>query len=411
MKKKLWIINQFANTIDMPGHTRQYDLSIFFRENGILVSVFSSDFNLSLRKFLRGQKRYFFKEEVVHGVKWIWLSVIQYNKNDWRRYLNILSFNFVLFCQLFVRCLIGLVRRDKPDLILASSPQLPAAFLSMVISKLYRIPFIFEVRDLWPKVLIEMGGFNKDSILIKLLSFMENSLYNNSTSVVVLSKGCIKYVKEKGAQNVIFLPNGANLKQFKFAPLPRENEIFSSERPFKIVYSGAHGEANGLENVINAAHLLEDYPIRFYFIGDGPEKDKLKLLAYGMNSIVFEDPISKNKIPHYLAKADAILISLSNLKLFSYGVSPNKLFDAYAIGRPVITTIPGLINDEVNKFKLGITSPPEDPLKLASAIKTLYLKNREEREQMGLSARLIAEKYYSRELISSKYLQLIKDLI
>jgi len=116
-------------------------------------------------------------------------------------------------------------------------------------------------------------------------------------------------------------------------------------------------------------------------------------------------------MPKYLANSDAIIITLLGLELFKYGVSPNKLYDAYAIGRPVITTIPGIVNDEVEYFGLGVTAPPENPQILAKKIKTLYLKPRVEREAMSISARKVAERFYSREKISEEYIKIIEKFI
>ena len=213
----------------------------------------------------------------------------------------------------------------------------------------------------------------------------------------------------KGAKKVYFFPNGPDLREFKYFPLPREDKEFSAKRPFKIVYSGSHGRVNDLETIIKAAYLLEEYHINFYLIGDGPEKSKIKKLALNLKNVFFDSSIPKKKMPKYLAKCDAIIITLLGLELFKYGVSPNKLYDAYAIGRPVITTIPGIINDEVEHYGLGVTSPPENPHLLANKIKKLYFKSRIDRELMSRSARVVAEKFYSREKISNEYINVIEN--
>ena len=115
-------------------------------------------------------------------------------------------------------------------------------------------------------------------------------------------------------------------------------------------------------------------------------------------------------IAQLLQNSDAILVSLKDTRLFSYGVSPNKLYDAYAIGRPVITTIPGHINNEVLEYNLGTTSKASDPSSLASAVIKLIGKPRLEREKMGINARLLSEKVYSRQMINFKYYQILKEI-
>ena len=407
--KNLWIVNQYANTINMPGHTRQRDLAVFFTKKNYKVTIFASDFNLSLRKYLKKNKKFFFKSEMEEKVKWIWLSSTAYKENNWKRYLNILSFLINLIFNFIFRLFI--FRLKKPDLIIYSSPQLPAAFFCLIISKLLKIPFIFEVRDLWPKVLIDIGLLSEKSIIYKFLSYVESIIYKNSSCVVVLSKGCINHVNKFGAKKVFFFPNGPDLKDFRYFPLPKEDKEFSAKRPFKIVYSGAHGKVNDLETIIKAADLLEKYHINFYLIGDGPEKLRIKELSLNLKNVFFDNSISKKKMPKYLANCDAIIITLLGLDLFRYGVSPNKLYDAYAIGRPVITNIPGIVNDEVEYYGLGVTAPPQNPYVLAQKVKNLYLKSRIEREAMSKAARKVAEKFYSREKISNEYLDVIEKLI
>ena len=210
------------------------------------------------------------------------------------------------------------------------------------------------------------------------------------------------HVRDKGSRNVVWLPNGPDLKEFKNFPLPPEETNFSSKRPFLIIYAGAHGEANALENVIEAARLLKNIPIKFIFIGDGPKKDELIKQSSDLQNIEFKDPLSKKNMPLILKNSDAILVSLKDIPIFRYGVSPNKLYDAYAIGRPVITTVSGYIQEEVEKNNLGFTSSGDDPKKLANAINKLFLSSREERERMAIRGRKLAERIYNRDSINNK---------
>ena len=171
---------------------------------------------------------------------------------------------------------------------------------------------------------------------------MENYVYQNSDLIIVLTNGVKKYIENKKGANVICLPNGPDLSEFKFKSLPPENnKIFNNTRKFLILYSGAHGKVNGLMNVINACKFLKNYPIEIHLVGDGPEKENLIKASLGIKNIKFFDPIPKIKMPNLISKYDSVLLSLENVKLFKYGVSPNKLYDAYAVGRPIIATVPG----------------------------------------------------------------------
>ena len=400
-KKVLWIINQYANIPSFPGHTRQYEIASGLLKKQWIIDIFASDFNLSQRKFKRLNGFMPFLKENIDNISWNWIKVIPYKQNNILRYLNLISFCFNLFFILNIKYIFGLISQSNPSFIIGSSPQLPASFLTFIFAKIYRIKFIFEVRDIWPQVLIDTNQ-NLPIFLIKILKSMERFLYQNSDLIIVLTMGAEKYVKKEGGTNIICLPNGPDLNKFKFKKLPKENSDFNKKRKFKLLYSGSHGKVNGLMNVIEAFKLLKDYPIEMHFLGDGPEKLKLIKASSGMKNIKFFDPISKSKMPSILAKYDAILLSLDNIKLFTYGVSPNKLYDAYAVGRPVIATVPGEVNREIIKFNLGVTAKANNPKELSDSIIKLFSKSRKDREIMGINARKCAENYYSRDLIIDK---------
>ena len=129
-------------------------------------------------------------------------KVIPYYSNNWKRYLNIISFSTHLLIKLIYKSILDKLFDKLPDLIFASSPQLPSAFVGLIISKIINRPFILEIRDLWPQVLIEQGGMDQSSFIIKILSILEKLLYQNADHVIVLAKGSVDFVK-KEAQNML----------------------------------------------------------------------------------------------------------------------------------------------------------------------------------------------------------------
>jgi glycosyltransferase involved in cell wall biosynthesis len=130
--------------------------------------------------------------------------------------------------------------------------------------------------------------------------------------------------------------------------------------------------------------------------------------AAGLTNLSFEAPLPKASIPAVMAEADAILLSLRDVPLFRYGVSPNKLYDAYAIARPVVTTVPGAINDEVTTEAIGVAVQPGDPVALGKALLQLAAMPQAERQAMADRARRLAETTYSRQRINAKYDQLLR---
>ena len=404
---KLWLINQFANTPDLPGHTRQFEVAAGLVGFGWQVEVFASDFNLTQRQYRRLRFPRLCSVECPAGIRWTWLWVSPYRQNNWKRQLNMLSFCLHLAVRLLPVALKGRLMGKGPDLIVASSPQLPAAFTMLLIARLAAIPFVLEVRDLWPQVLIDQGGKSKTSLMVMVLAWMELQLYRQARFVVVLAKGGESYVRHRGAAKTFWLPNGPDLDLFSPRPLPPEGAVFT------VLYAGAHGDANALDNVLASARLLESSgsAIRFRFVGDGPEKQSLVKQAIDLKSVSFEDPVPKAQIPSLMAESDAILLSLRDVPLFRYGVSPNKLYDAYAIGRPVITTVAGAINQEVEEHGLGVTASPGDPEALAAAILRLAQMPKCERQAMGSRGTHLARTTYSRQRINAKFDSVLREVV
>lgn len=404
---RLWLINQFANTPELPGHTRQYEVAVGLVAFDWQIDVFASDFNLTQRQYRRLLPLRLWSTECLDGFRWTWLWASPYRRNNWKRQINMLSFCLHLAFRLGPTAVCGRLVGRAPDVILASSPQLPAAFTCLLIARFCGIPFVLEVRDLWPQVLIDQGGRSSRSPMVRLLGWMEQYLYRHSSIVVVLAKGAELFVRDRGASQTAWLPNGPDLDLFTPRPLPPDGSVFT------VLYAGAHGEANALENVIAAARCLEQHrkPVRFRLVGDGPQKQALMRLAADLRSVSFEAPVPKHQIPDLMAEADAILLSLKDVPLFRYGVSPNKLYDAYALGRPVITTVDGAINSEVEEYRLGVTAPPNDPQALADAIVRLKETSNAERQAMGARAIKLAHSTYSRQRINAQYNLLLRGVM
>jgi len=406
LQPHIWIVNQFANTPEFPGHTRQYELGKFLSGQEFTVSIFASDYNLAQRCFRKLKPAQLWLQEERENIALNWLYAIPYQRNNWRRYLNMLSFTMTF-------CLRGLFY-PKPDLVIGSSPQLMVAFAAWLIARLKGAKFYFEVRDVWPQALVELSGKSPDSFLIKLLAAVEIWLYRHSDRVIVLSQGCLSYVKEKGAKEVVWLPNGPELDTFRsgFSVEAAKQHFRVDPERFSLLYGGAHGKANALETVVKACQILEQKaPDKFQIllVGDGPEKASLMHLAKGLKCLEFRDPIPKKEMPDLLKSVDAGLLTLEDIPLFKYGVSPNKLYDYYAARKPVVVAVGGLVNAEVEHYTLGTIANPEQPQELAQAILTLRELPETERLAMGDRAYQLAQDVYSRSRVSEKLLALVKQ--
>jgi glycosyltransferase involved in cell wall biosynthesis len=406
LSPQIWIVNQFANTPDVPGHIRQYELGQFLVKQGCQVNVFASDYNLTQRQYLKLKFPQLWHLENLEGLQWNWLYAVPYQINNWRRYVNMLSFCLTLL-------LAGLLK-PKPNLIIGSSPQLLAAFTAWLLAKRRGTTFYFEVRDLWPQVLIELGGKSPDSLLVRVLAGIEGLLYRESDRVIVLASGSVDYVSKRGAARVSWLPNGPDAEQFRVelpVELAKAHYQINPEQTC-LMYTGAHGTANSLETIVEAARLLDQsHPNQFLIllVGDGPEKAQLIEQANGIQCLEFRPPIPKAEIPKLLRAADGLILTLKDIPLFRYGVSPNKLYDSYAAGKPVVVAVGGAVNQEVEAHRVGFTAEPEDAKGLAEAMIQLAHTPPQEREAMGERGRDLVSSTYSRATVAAQLWQLIQE--
>ncbi len=405
---ELLIVNQYASTPKQPGHTRHFDFAVELAASGINTRVFASELNLATRDSVCHIEG-FWQEEVVGGIGFSWLKSSRYRRNDWRRFLNMISFGYVVYKA-------GTARKPKPDIIIGSSPTLFAAAAACLLAKRLRARFILEIRDLWPQTFVDMGHFSRNNPLIRLLEILENYLYRQAELIIVLARGSGDYLRRKGidSSKITYIPNGVRLEDFT-SPVDRETARKKYDFPgFTIVYTGAHGPANGLDVILDAAAQLQGTKnLEFVLVGDGTLKGDLQEKARRLRlaNVRFLDPVPKYEIPTLLSAADAAVMPLTSAGVFAYAVSPNKLFDYLAAKKPVLCTVPGETSELITKHRCGFASPPEDGKELADNIRRLLSLSSREREQMGENGYSLIRDQYSRRKLADKLGEKIFQLI
>jgi glycosyltransferase involved in cell wall biosynthesis len=238
------------------------------------------------------------------------------------------------------------------------------------------VPFVLEVRDLWPESLLAAGG--RKGPTYHAFGAMARYLYNRADRIIVLARGSADHIARYGvdAKKIVHVPNGVDLNAFSKRPE-------GSADSFTLVYAGAHGPANGLDAVLDAAELLRnDSRIRFLFVGDGPAKSALceDAVRRNLTNVEFRDPVAKSDIPALFASADAGLMVLRNSPLFAYGVSPNKLFDYFGAALPVVCNVPGDVAGMVADAGAGEQAADSSGAALADTIRRLLARSPEEPE-------------------------------
>ncbi|AFM21804.1 glycosyltransferase [Acetomicrobium mobile DSM 13181] len=404
MGKTLWILNHYAISPDMPGGTRHFDLASELVKKGHDVTIFASGFDHHTHRYIKIDPKEKIRVEEYDGVRFVWINTTPYSKNDWRRVMNMISYGWrVLGCGRGI---------PKPDVVIGSCVHPLAVLAGWWLSRRHKAKFIFEVRDLWPQTLIDMGGIRKNSLHAKVLYTLEKFMYERAEKIIVLLPYAKEYIVSRGIspEKVFWLPNGVNLDRFDHpSPLDPGSEVakaFERYRDrFKVVYVGAHGPANGLEVMLKAASIIKDkgLEIHFFFIGHGPEKNNLiqKAGEMHLNNVSFLPPVSKDQVSSLLARADMLVHTLKKMDVLRYGMSPNKMYDYLASAKPIVTSIEAK-NNPVVESNAGIAVEPENPKALADAIIEIYNMPEEKRKELGMNGRRYVEQHHSTKILAEK---------
>lgn len=383
---KILFINHYAIPPTQAGGTRHYSLAKELIALGHEVQIVAANFNHQTKTPIVNNVTDTVVEQVYDQVPFIFVNVPGYQGNSPARLKNMLSFSSRILCCRFFK------RMVPPDVVIGSSPHPLAAWAAQRMAGRWGVPFIFEVRDLWPQSLIDLGRISSRHPVVKLLAHIESYLYNRAAKIVALLPGAHQYIESVGinANKIIWIPNGIDFSIY--------DQVLTdvSNKRFTVMYAGAHGLANGLKTIIKCAEILDNEygdKIVFRLVGDGPEKESLKNLVVKkqLNNVEFDEPVPKSQIPGVLRQADAFIIVVQDSPLYKYGISPNKIYDYLVSAKPVIIGVNAL-NNPVKEAGAGIIVPPEDPEKLAKAVLDLYHMTNAEREQMGLNGREYVEK-------------------
>ena len=400
--RNVWIINHYAQEPFGMGGTRHFHFGKYLSNYNWQPTIIASSFDsVTGHQRLESNKKH--KVESINDVCFLWVKTPKYMGNGIGRIINMLVFSLRV---LFKSSTISLKR---PDLVVGSSVHPFAALSAALIARRYGVPFVFEVRDLWPQTLLDMGRLRENSVMTWLLRRLESWLYHEASSIVVLLPYAWKYIISLGIPNekIFWIPNGVDLSLFPNPTPPLQ------KKEFTLMYFGAHGQANDLQNILFAMRELQEMDgashIKLRLIGEGPLKTDLINQAKRMSlkNVSFEKAVSKNKIPELASQADAFVIAVLGLKkLYQFGISMNKLFDYMAAMRPVIIAS-NASNNPIEDAQSGFTVPPGNPRALAEAILRLDRMSFSERNSMAASGRAYVEKNHNFEYLA---FQLAKTL-
>lgn len=304
--------------------------------------------------------------------------------------------------------------KGKHDVILVTSPPLFVGITAFSLSIVKRLPFVFEVRDLWPESAIDTGVL-QNKVIIKFAYWFESFIYKKAALINVLTPAFRDKLIEKGVpkEKIVFIPNAADFSlaeavQKDFDPLQFKKEI-GLEGKFVITYVGAHGVANHLIQLLEAAEKLRDTNVVVQLIGSGMRKDSLieEKNRLNLENVIFRDPVPKAEVFKYILASDMGASVLKKVDTFKT-IYSNKTFDYMSCKKPTLLAIDGVSRDLINKADCGLYVEPENADAIAAGI--LELKNQKDRlEEMGHNGYAHAKTHFDRNLLATQYLNHLKE--
>ena len=369
MVHRLWIFNHYAGFPETVPATRTFELSSRLVAAGWDVTVIAAGFN-----------HYTFEEDwpqggqgtttTRNGVRWVFLRTVPYKRNGPRRLANML---------VYARNASRWARDEQaPDAIIGTTVHPFAAATARQLARRLRIPFFYEVTDLWPATFADLNA----SRLVRAggagLSYLERAAFRDAAGVIGLIPGIPDYARER---------HGLELRQFVYVPngvaTPRCPPERNEERGL-VIYAGGFAPAHGLDTVIDAAQLLLDTDITIHLYGGGPERQRLqeRVIALGLRNVEFAGWVTKSSIQTRLLAAECCLCTAQSMAVHRFGMSFNKLFDYFGAGSPVVFAVDST-NNPVAESGAGVTVRAGDAAALAGAIREVHNMTPEERQRMG----------------------------
>lgn len=383
----IWIVNQYASTPATGMGGRHHYLAQELANRGHRVRLIAAGWHHLLRDGEASEAAP--SVERVEEYDFVRIPTPRYaHAHDKRRVLNWLLFSWRLS---------RLHRRlpETPDVIMCSSPPLFAFLGAESLARRFGARLVFEVRDIWPLTLLEVGRYSTRHPMIRLMQWIEDRAYRRADRVVSNLPGAVDHMASRGMDRRKFswIPNGFSMSEVAApAALPDDLERQLPRDKFIVGYAGTFGLANAMDNLLAAAERLRDRTdIAFVLFGHGREKSALQAdaNARGLRNVHFMESVPKAMIQSVLSRFDACYIGWLDSPLYRYGISANKLFDYLYSAKPIIHAYSGA-HDPVEAYDAGVTVPAGDPAALADAIVEMRDRPAEDRRRMGENGRRLA---------------------
>ena len=399
-KKNIWLINETAVSPEYGMVYRQYYLAKYLVKLGYHVTIISATYSHLFKKLPSND--FVQNEEVIDGIQYVWLRVPHYKvSKDKKRVLKWFIFAYRLFR-------LKQSKLTKPDDIVFSCTT-PFSFVpAMYWAKRFKAKLFFEVRDIWPLSIIELGGFSPKHPLIAMMSWFEKFAMKKADVVVSNLPNYGEHLKNRGVERPFeWISNGIDLEELQeIKPLPSSIVDIIPKNKFIVGYTGTIGTANAMESFCEAAKILEtNQNIALVIVGEGQEKDTLKAQYGHLSNLIFIDAIPKNQVQSMLAQFDVCYFGWNKLAIYQFGTSANKTFDYMYSGKPILNAFSGggCITTIAN---CGINVEAMNAQAIANGVLSLFHLPEMERLKMGENGKEYVLKHFTYENLAKKYAKL-----
>ena len=406
---RILYFHQYFNVRRGFGSTRSYEFARRLVQEGHQVTVVTRDTRHLEPERGDSARGRFVSRETIDGIDVIYLNV------PYSNYMSMQA-RMLSFAGFMLAASAAAVALPRADVVFATSTPLTIGVPGLIAARLKRAPFIFEVRDLWPQIPIAIGALT-NPMLIKVAEWLEQTLYDAAERIVIIAEPWRDAFVARGipAEKLVFIPHAGDTDLFGPQVVDETfRRRYGLDDKFVAIFAGAIGIANGLDQVVDAAHCLKqegEGSVAIVIIGEGTERPRLEQRAaeLALDNLLILPPVAKEELAGIVGACDATLTILLPFKLFDTA-APNKFFDGLAAGKPVVSNIRGWLKELVETENVGIAVPPGSGLEIAAALAVLA-HDPEMVATMGANARRLAEGRFSRDTTAGQLARVFEDVL
>lgn len=405
-KMKVWILNHYAGPPASVPATRPHDLAKRLIARGHDTLLVSSSFDHYSFQYYQESSASIDSPSIHEGAKYVWIKTFSYTRNGLRRFFGMIQY-FVTAVYL------GVQTRHPPDIIVGTCVHPFAVTAALLLAKIHRAKFVYEITDLWPESLQELYGYKWWHPLVILFSLMQEIHLRSADLVIGLLPDINKYLQSKRLKELpfVWIPNGVDMSRFDgvSAYVGGNNEIVN------IMYIGGFARAHNLTLLLDALDLVSVElrgKLRFHLVGDGPERVEFEQATKARfpNIFQFHGFVKKVDLFRYMNLADAFVCTSLPLNIYKYGAFFLKVFDYLAAGRPVLFGVDAS-NNPVSEAKAGLIFPSGDAAALARAIEDFCMLSFRERIEMGNRGRQYVKDNFDFDYLAEKLENSLKSIL